>query len=248
MRLYLPLFAGAAMLLCGCPNPNTYTVPRTLDPGKLQVQVAPEVIGVSVNTPTTTTNNMGQVVNGTTTETGFLPMVPSAGIRYGIVQNFDFGARLMNFDSLAVDGKVQLVRSTFDLALDPGLQAFYAGNVGGTSFGIFYFHMPVLLGFNLSEAVTLVLAPGATFVVATGSATNATGVSAASTATGFLGRLGVGADFRVARNFALHPEVTFMKSFNDSNALIWVAGLGFNIGAQPNYSDMSGNPPPPAGQ
>ena len=38
--------AGLVFLLAGCPNPNTYTTPRTLDPGQVQWQVAAEVIGV----------------------------------------------------------------------------------------------------------------------------------------------------------------------------------------------------------
>jgi hypothetical protein len=239
MRLYLPLFAGAAMLLCGCPNPNTYTVPRTLDPGKLQVLVAPEVIGLNANAPCV--NGMGQTVN--CNQSVVLPMVPTVGIRYGAVQGFDFGVRIPNLDSLAADGKIQLLRGQFDIALDPGLQFFYiaVNNVGA---GVLYLHLPVLLGLNLSDTVTLVGSPGVTYTIATATATGASGTQAGATSTGLSARFGLGVNIRVAKNFSLQPEVTFLKGFGDSNLLLWVGGIGFNIGAQPNYSDMSGNPPP----
>ena len=54
----------AALLLCGCPNPNTYTTPRTLDPGKWQLTVAPEALGFSYNGYTTTANGVSTPVGG----------------------------------------------------------------------------------------------------------------------------------------------------------------------------------------
>jgi hypothetical protein len=239
MRLYLPLFAGAAMLLCGCPNPNTYTVPRTLDPGKLQVLVAPEVIGLTANAPCV--NNSGQTTN--CSESAVLPMVPTVGIRYGAVERFDFGIRIPNLDSLAADGKIQLLRGPFDIALDPGLQFFYiaVNNVGA---GVVYFHLPVLLGVNLNEMLSIVASPGVTYTVATATATGASGTQAGATSTGLSARLGLGLNIRVAKNLSLQPEVTVLKGFGDANLLLWVGGIGFNIGAQPNYSDMSGETPP----
>src|ERR1019366_3340910 len=141
---------AAPLLLCGCPNPNTYTTPRTLDPGKVQWQIAPEAIGVNYN----------QTVNGTTqSASAILPMVPTFGARVGMVDGFDMGFRLTNLDSASVDGKIRLVKSQFDVALDPGLQGFYV-SANGTAAGVLYMHLPVLLGLNLSENVSIVASPG----------------------------------------------------------------------------------------
>ena len=62
--------------------------------------------------------------------------------------------------------------------------------------------------------------------------------SAVAGVDGFLGRLGGGVNIRVSKKFSIQPEVTFMRAFNDSSALFWMAGLGFNVGAQPDYSDL----------
>jgi hypothetical protein len=220
---------AAPLLLCGCPNPNTYTTPRTLDPGKVQWQIAPEAIGVNYN----------QTVNGTTqSASAILPMVPTFGARVGMVDGFDMGFRLTNLDSASVDGKIRLVKSQFDVALDPGLQGFYV-SANGTAAGVLYMHLPVLLGLNLSENVSIVASPGVVYAVVTSTTNSGSGVQGAATASGLFGRLGVGMDFRTSKTFAIHPEITFMRQFSDIDALIYVFGIGFNIGAQPDYSDLA---------
>lgn len=224
-------------LLCGCPNPNLYTTPRTLDPGKVQWQLAPEVIGVSYNTTTPTTTSTGAATTQTTTASAVLPMVPTFGARVGMVDGFDMGFRLQNLDSLAVDGKIRLLKGTFDIAIDPGAQGFYA-NVNNVSFGVVYLHLPVLLGLNVSKNVSIVASPGIVYDVATASDNSGSGVTGAATATGVFGRLGLGVDIRTGKSLAIHPEITAMQQINGSDALIWVGGLGFNIGAQPDYSDL----------
>jgi hypothetical protein len=230
--------------LSGCPNPNTYTTPRTLDPGKVQWQIAPEVIGVSYNTPTTGVDANGNPVTTTTNVTGVLPMIPSFGVRVGLVDGLDLGVRLQNFDSLAADLKIRLLKGRFDVALDPGLQGFYE-SLSGTGVGVVYFHAPVLLAYNFSEKVSLVLSPGFVYALVTATVTDASGVTGSASAEGAYGRLGLGFDFRVSPAFAIHPEVTFMREFGNENALIWIGGIGFNIGAQPDYSDLREGPPPP---
>jgi hypothetical protein len=216
------MMAGcAALLLCGCPNPNTYQTPRTLDPGKVQVNIAAEGIGA---------NYAGGSV--------WAPMLPTVGLRVGVLDGFDLGFREQNFDSLGMDAKIRLLKSTFDLALDPGLQGFYL-NVNGVGAGVFYFDLPVLLGINFSRSVSLVLSPGVVYDLLTANVSSSSGVSGSATATGWLGRLGVGIDFRVSKKLAIHPEVTLLDNFGDG-ATIWVFGIGFNVGAQPDYSDIGG--------
>jgi hypothetical protein len=240
---------GAALLLCGlcgCPNPNAYTTPRTLDPGKVQWQIAPEFIGVNYTTTTTTTNpSNGATQTQKSSESATLPMVPTFGARIGVVDGFDLGLRVANLDSLGIDGKIRLLTGTFDVALDPGLQGYYV-TINNVSLGVMYIHLPVLLGLNVSEHVSLVLSPGVVYSVASASVSNASGVSGASSASGIMGRLGFGVDFRISPKFAIHPEITAMRQFGDSDALIYVGGVGFNIGAQPNYSDLASGGAPPA--
>ncbi len=248
MIIVRPLVACAAValacLLCGCPNPNTYTTPRTLDPGKVQWQIAPEVIGVSYNTTTASTSTSGAATTQNATASLVVPMVPTFGARVGMVDGFDMGFRLQNLDSLAVDGKIRLLKGTFDIAVDPGVQGFYAvaNNVG---FGVFYLHLPVLLGLNVSKNVSIVASPGVVYDAATTSVNGGSGVSGSATATGLWGRLGLGVDIRTSKTLAIHPEITAMQQINGVDALVWVAGLGFNIGAQPDYSDLGGEPASP---
>ncbi len=113
----------------------------------------------------------------------------------------------------------------------------------------------MLLGFNFSQNASLVLPPGLAYAQNT-AASNvyATGVAGSSTAAGFMARLGVGVDFSVSRGLAIQPEVTLMRECTGSeDLLLCVGGLGFNFGAQPDYSDLATaekpsdtQPPPPA--
>jgi hypothetical protein len=231
-RLRFVMSAAATLFLCGCPNPNTYTVPRTLDPGSVQVSIAPEVYGVNFRGPAVDQNGM----TTTTRYSAYSPTVPSVGVHIGIVDGFELGIRAPNLDSLGVDGKVQLLRGGVDLAVQPGVQV--ASLLG---IGLFYLHMPVLIGVNLSEKVTLVASPGIAYALASGTAdSSGNTLEQGGTATQLFGRLGVGVDVRVAKKVALHPELTFLKGFASNDAVLFVFGFGVNIGSMPNYSDLGG--------
>ena len=235
-------------LLAGCPSPNTYTVPRTLDRGQVQWQVAAEFIGVSYNQPVTTQNANGTTTTQNQTVSASAPMLPTFGARIGLADGFDLGVRVANLDSVGVDGKIRLLKGRFDLALDPGIQGYYV-TVNDVSLGVAYLHLPLLAGFNFNKDITLVLKPGIIYSIATASADAGSGVTGAATATGVFGDFGAGFDFRIGKRFSIHPEITFMPQFGETNnALFWVAGVGFNIGAQPDYSDLDDSAPeaPPA--
>jgi hypothetical protein len=252
MRLHWPLRIAApvatVLFLCGCPNPNAYTTPRTLNAGDLQWQIAAEGWGATINE---TVQNPGGVGVHTESASILTPTVPSFGIRYGVVDGFDLGVRLSNLDSLSVDGKIRLLKSTLDLAVDPGLQAFYLPVSGSdasnqtvsSNAGIFYFHLPVLVGINLSEKFSIVLSPGVTYVVATTTIASGTDQQQAAASTGLMARGGLGFDWRLTKKFAIHPEFTVLKSFGDNDALMYLFGIGFNIGAQPDYSDLAETEP-----
>ena len=225
------------LALSACPNPNTYTTPRTLDPGTVQWQLAPEVIGVNYKATYGSTDANANLIK--TNVSSVWPMLPTFGARIGVTEGFEVGLRIPNHEPIAGDLKIRLLKGPFDIALDPGLQFYYA-SVNGNGFAVVYLHAPVLLGINLSEKVSLVLSPGLVYADNTASRIVPTGVAGSSAATGFMGRLGVGVDFRVRPNFAVHPEITLVRQFTGSqDLLLCVAGIGFNFGAQPNYSDLA---------
>jgi hypothetical protein len=246
--LYAAALGGAVSVLCGCPNPNTYGTPRTLEPGKLQVQASLEGLAGSA----------GPVSFAT-------PTPPTVGIRYGVADGFDFGARLSNLSGLGLDGKIRLLKGNVDLAIDPGLQLFYysftaSGENATTSTDsafISYLHLPLLVGINFSESATLLLTPGIYGALASASVSTSSGASsegAVVSGTGFGGRFGVGFNFRTSKSFSLQPEVTAMHEFNSESTWLYIFGFGLNFGSQPDYSDLAGGgstpapEPPPAKQ
>jgi hypothetical protein len=245
MRVWLGgAFVGVVLALSGCPNPNTYTTPRTLDPGKVQWQVAPEVIGANYKTTNGSTDANGNLVK--TNAGGVLPMLPSFGMRIGLAEGLELGLRAPNLEPIAADAKIRLLKGSFDMALDPGLQ-FYFASSNGNGYSAVFLHAPLLLGFNLSEKTSIVLSPGLTYATNTGNGVIATAVTGSSAVAGFMGRLGVGVDFRVSHRFAIHPEITVLEQFTGSQDLfLVVGGVGFNFGAQPDYSDLRRDGEPPA--
>src|SRR5580658_10691598 len=243
MRVWLGgASVGVVLALSGCPNPNTYTTPRTLDPGTVQWQVAAEGIGVDYKARYGSTDSNGNPIK--TDVLAGLPMLPTFGVRFGAAEGLEIGLRLPNGEPFAADTKIRLLKGPLDVALDPGLQ-LYLASANNNSFAAFYLHAPVLLGFNFSQNVSLVLSPGLAYAQNTATNVYATGVAGSSTAAGFMARLGVGFDFRVSRRFAVQPEVTLMRQFTGSeDLLLCVGGIGFNFGAQPDYSDLASGPKP----
>jgi len=55
--------------------------------------------------------------------------------------------------------------------------------------------------------------------------------------SGFIPRLGLGANIRVSGTFAIQPEFTGYYNI-DSSAVVFTAGLGFLFGSQPDFSDI----------
>jgi hypothetical protein len=225
---------GLILNLTGCPNPNTYGTPRTTPPGRVSHSIAVEAIGA---------HGGGGSID--------LPTGPTYTLRVGATDNFDVGFRVANMSTLGADAKFNFLKGAFDIAIDPGVQAFYYsvgtsssdGTSAKTSLSGAYLHLPLLFGANLSESVTLVPTIGIMYGIASSSST----VSSpdenesvkASGNTGLIGRLGLGANFRLGQSFAMQPEVTVMKSFKQgAEGVLYLAGLGFNFGALPDFSDL----------
>ena len=201
-----------------CPNPNTFTVPRTVPAGEVQHSLSVEAIGV---------------VGGG--ESAVAPTPPSYTARIGVADRFDVGLHLSHMTSLGADLKWNPVRSPgFDFAIDPGGQVFFIAASTGSVF-IYYLHAPLLLGINASESTTIVLAPGISMVGASAS-TDSTFSGSSASDTAFMARAGIGIDIRTSKKFAIHPETTFLIPF-EGTGVIFLAGVGFNFGAMPNYAE-----------
>jgi hypothetical protein len=236
------VLGGALVCLSGCPNPNAYTVPRTLDPGDVQILFAAEAYGFTDKVTTSSTTG-----TSTSRVSGATPLFPTIGIRYGLIEGLDVGARIENFETLAGDLKIRLMRGRFDVAVDPGLQALVqvATRPDGSTrnSGLFYLHTPLLLGWNVNDETTIVASPGLAYSIATAPFTTGNSTEHAGAQTEVLARLGLGIDVRTSDTVSIHPEVTCMRGFTSQESFLCVAGLGLNVGAQPNYDDMSLTPP-----
>lgn len=238
--------AGAGLLLVtGCPNPNTYSTPRTAGHGKISHTTALEAWGWSYKDPDTKAS-----VSGT------IPTLPTYQLRIGIGDRFELGARLANLSSVGADVKWNFLRSrALDLALDPAFQTFRVsasstdsnGQRTSSGIGVTYLHLPLMVGFNFSRSLSLVLTPGVTWAIASGTVNSASDSASATAVSGAMARLGVGLDIRVSQWFGLQPEITFLRAFNDASTLIYLVGIGFNFGERANYDDVDGPPPPPPG-
>jgi hypothetical protein len=179
-----------------------------------------------------------------------VPTAPTYTLRLGVADNVDLGFRAANLTTFGFDGKINFIRGGFDLAVDPGIQAFYyslgssAGNASASqSVSGAYFHLPLLFGINVSQGFTIVPTAGIMYGVVSTSASVSSDSGndsvKASGNSGIIGRFGLGFDARVSSGFALHPEVTIMKSFKEgAEGILYLAGLGFNFGHLPDYSDI----------
>lgn len=216
------LYLGTAgLLLSGCPNPNIYGTARTITRGQIQHSIAIEGVGVAGSS------------------TGFSPTLPTYQFRYGLADRVELGARLSNLVMPGLDVKWNFVRGGIDLAVQPGVSVTYVSastSSASTDFVIGYFHLPLLVGFNLSPNVSLLLTPGILGAFASGTTTGTSDGSARfASGTGINGRFGVGAFFRLGNGFAIQPEITAVRSFDpDAKGVVLSFGLGFQFGAMPN--------------
>ena len=234
------------LLLTGCPNPNTYGTARTTPPGKLSFTVAPEALGFRSKVRTVDSSG-----TRTTEEiSGVVPVPPTFQMRLGVADEVDLGFRVNNLASLGFDTKLNFLKGTVDLALDPGVQWYrltFESASGSEStrqdVNVFYLHGPLLIDFNLSKSVSIVLSPGVVYGIASSDAELISGgeddVTSVATSDGVFARFGIGFDFRFSPGFAMHPEVTAIRSFGDDPDLIYMAGLGFNFGKLPSFDDLA---------
>ena len=241
LALRIGFLAAGALVLFGCPNPNTYTTPRTIGSGHFQGSAAAEAWGFYI--PTTSAYYTPQE------RSGIYPTPPTLSLRLGLGDSWEIGARVGNMTSLGGDIKWNFLKSSgIDLAIDPAFQLYQlsTSDGSGTNQTFTYLHVPLLVGVNLSRKVSLVFTPGATWGFTSAGMFRFTNGPNQGTTTGAIARFGVGADFRIMPNFALHPEITLLRGLGGENTIDYIAGLGFVFGAMPNYDDVGGGPLPAA--
>lgn len=199
-------------------------------------------------------HGLSRIIPSTETEvSGGVPTLPTYSLRVGILDGLEIGGRVANLTSLGADLKWNFLKSdSLDAAIDPGFQWFSISTSvesqnesASSSTSVFYFHAPILLGFNFSETVSLVASPGIAYGLVSTELTVTDERDAASTTDGFMARLGLGFDFRPSKRFAIHPQITFLRTFDDAAALIYMAGIGFNFGNLPAYGGGDPAAPPP---
>lgn len=238
---FLVMILSASLLLTGCPNPNIYGTPRTVKPGKVSHTVSAEYIGWVFELREPAYDEFGEPTGEytSTTTSGGLPLLPTYGLRLGVAEQVDVGFRLSSFTSLGTDVKYNFVRSDIvDLAIDPGLQWM------NSNFNVFHIHVPLLVGLNLSERVTLVGTPGIMYGISTHDSEDSVSEAFRQllSADGLYARAGLGLNVRITPHFAIHPEMTFLRSLEDrdstfgvSAATSYMFGIGFNIANLPDY-------------
>ncbi len=229
----LVILAGASLCLTACPNPNLYQTARTTPKGKLSYSISAEAIGVTAET--TVEDSSG---NRSTQETTHdVPLPPSFMLRYGLSDDVDLGFHVYNFVSPGFDTKINFLKDAVDIAVDPGVQV-YRGSAGDEDFTVVYAHLPLILDLNFSSSISMVIAPGITYAHSSIDTSTQDLLTDINSNSGLIARAGIGFDFRVSKGFALHPEVTFLRSIDDTKWNTYVAGLGFNFGNLPSFADL----------
>jgi hypothetical protein len=211
----------AAAALAACASSGLYTAPRTLPPHQFQHNLAPEVVAL----PQRARDLGGADTTGFTIAPGV-----NYAARYGLTGALEFGARINTSMVTGADLKVQFVRSRYlDLALDPGFATFI---------GIAWmFHVPLLVGLNVSDRFQLLLAPRGAYALDlqhVGQGTTAQmGLVGAS---GFYAGASVGFRLVTSASVSIQPEYTLMMNVANTADVFQTLGVNVAFGAQPEYS------------
>ncbi len=189
------LFA-LAMVVAGCPSVSTLGTARTLDKGKLQVVVAPALVGAA-----------GDVAG--TVSAGALPQGELV-VRYGLSERFELGAKLW-VGGMGLEGKYSLLKApSMESGRDVSLGFVAAGlpvsrSIFDTEVSqkFLYFQVPLLFGFNRRGSQLVV---GAKLLDAMTTGT-------AGTASVFSVGGSIGYAFKVNDGVRLLPELSLAYPF-----------------------------------
>jgi hypothetical protein len=211
-----PKLCLLALLLPGCPNPQTYSPPRTLAKGESSHAIALEAYELRSGSDRLR-----------------LPG-PTYVYRHGLSDELDLGLRAVNMSSLGVDLKYNFLRSDVDLAVNPGAQFAIVGLDNDRS-PFLMLDLPLLVGINAAPEVTIVLGGGGAFI--SGDALDEPETQALDEEALFA-RGTLGLDLRFTQRFAVHPSVTIFHGLSSGESSVILAGCAFRIGG-PAYQGLS---------
>lgn len=209
----------ALSLAAGCPSFTTMGTARTVKRDTTQVWVAPEFMGMTVDT-------------GDGNEAFSVPQF-ELGMRRGVTDTVDVGAKLWLL-GMAIDAKFQLLRSPtgdsgIDLAISPGLGwlGFNAGD--GDDFNVVTGYLSLPVGLNLPGGSQFVLTPKAIYQQYMGGS-DSVGIFFVGGSAGFAWKLGT---------MYILPEISVMQpaaqgSVTDSpvyyDGVVFQGGIGLLFG------------------
>jgi hypothetical protein len=205
------LYVATCATCAGCASPNLYTTPRAAPVGKFTSVLALQL----VRRPELREQANSLLLAG----------------RVGLAPRLDGGVRT-NFASIAGDIKWNAIRTRyFDLALDGGVEIMPE---------TFYVDMPVMLGINVSEAISILPNTGITLGEGTQPSMSANqtyddGLHDRPPAGRLLIRAGIGTQFRFSPTFAVEPEFTYVGPADGGEhgtSEYFAAGIGFCFGPQ----------------
>jgi len=139
---WLLAVVGLAAVCAGCPSFSTLQTPRTVPEGELR-------FGALAGGAGALSNDAGPGPSSAQFE---------LSARYGLSERVDVGVKLY---ALGIEASLKwwMVRGPLDLAIAPAVSYASFDDRMGTQFNAFYAHLPLLLGWNLSDRVTLSFGP-----------------------------------------------------------------------------------------
>jgi hypothetical protein len=227
------LVSLALLVLTGCPSLSTMQTPSTVPKNQIRFGIGLEGVGYA--------ETDGSV---TAPQTEF-------SARYGVTDEIDFGAKLY-FLGAEVGAKFQFLRGQLDAAIAPAgsyisiTSSDSSGNEAKAS--VAYLHLPLLLGYNVSDRLTLGFGPKLLYVLTTGSASTST-ESSSVTSDGFMTGGYAQIAYRVGDAFWLAPEINVYKPFTENaSGFVYQGGLVLLFGGGPQkQAQPMGQPMMPAG-
>jgi hypothetical protein len=210
--------AGALLLGGGCASFSTMSTARTVPPDTTQTWVAPEFVGMTIDTG-----------SGYGNEAISVPQL-EIGFRRGVTETAEVGAKLWLLGA-ALESKFQLVRSPseeagIDVAIAPsiGWLGFNSGEGDGFNVVTGYLSLPV--GINVGGGSQLVLTPKAIYqryIAKSGTDTGSVGILFIGGSAGFALNLG---------NTYVLPEISVMQPIiqGDAGESMYYDGVVFQGG------------------
>src|SRR5882724_2575175 len=210
----------AFLVMTGCPSLSTMQTPATVPKGEVRLGVGLESVGFSE-----------KETNGDV-KTVALPQF-EFNARYGLTDNIDVGAKLYLL-GLEVGAKYQFAKGDFEAAIAPAVSyiSVTVSNSSGNddTLRVAYLHLPLLLGYKLTDSFELAFGPKLLYVIATGTSSDSTSQSSA-TSSGFMAGGFASIQLRLGKAFWIAPEINVYKPFADgSSGVIWQGGLTFLFG------------------